>query len=88
MFSESSSCLLGQHESCSAAQRPGELSENILHNLFRVVAPDCISLATIAALSKFCLEMLRSICDTPYAYLESDSSKPQSAVPTAISAPN
>ena len=33
MFSESSPCLFGQHGSCSTAQRPGELSENILQNL-------------------------------------------------------
>ena len=33
MFSESSTFLLGQHGSCSAAQQPGELSKNILQNL-------------------------------------------------------
>ena len=33
MFSESSPCLLGQHGSCITAQRPVELSENILQNL-------------------------------------------------------
>ena len=32
MFSESSPCLLWQHGSCSTAQQPGELSENILKN--------------------------------------------------------
>ena len=37
---ESSPCLLGEHGSCSAAQQPVELSENILlQNLFH--APDC-----------------------------------------------
>ena len=34
MFSESFSCLLGQHGRCSSAQQPVELSENILQNLF------------------------------------------------------
>ena len=34
MFSESSPCLLGQHGSCSTAQRPVELSENVLNNHF------------------------------------------------------
>ena len=34
VFSESSSCLLWQHGSCSTAQRPVELSENILQYLF------------------------------------------------------
>ena len=34
MFSESFPCLLGQHGSCSTAQMPGELSKNILQNLF------------------------------------------------------
>ena len=34
MFSENSSCLLWQRGSCSTAQRPVELSENILQNLF------------------------------------------------------
>ena len=33
-FSESSPCLLGQHGSCSTAQRPVELSEHMLQNLF------------------------------------------------------
>ena len=33
MFSEISPYLLGEHGSCSTAQRPGELSENILQNL-------------------------------------------------------
>ena len=30
MFSENSPCLLGQHGSCSTAQWPGELSENMM----------------------------------------------------------
>ena len=34
MFSGSSPCLLGQHCSCSSAQLPVELSENMLQNLF------------------------------------------------------
>ena len=33
MFCESSPCLLGQHSSCSTAQRHVELSENILQDL-------------------------------------------------------
>ena len=34
MFSESSTCLLGQHGSCSTVQRPLELSKNISKNIF------------------------------------------------------
>ena len=37
-FSESSPSLLGQQCSCSTAQQPGELSENILQNLSEQVA--------------------------------------------------
>ena len=39
MFSKSSPCFLGQHAICSTAQRPGELSENILHNLRNKLPP-------------------------------------------------
>ena len=42
MFSVSSSCLLGQHGSCSTAQRPGELSENILQNLQKKLPPQTV----------------------------------------------
>ena len=42
MFSESSPCLLVEHGSCSTAQRQGELSENILHNLFHNLMPQTV----------------------------------------------
>ena len=49
MFSESSPCLVGQHGSCSTAQQPVELLENISQNLCNKLppqtvfaAPDCI----------------------------------------------
>ena len=38
MVSECSPCLLGQYNSCSAAQQPVELSEIILQNLSEQVA--------------------------------------------------
>ena len=44
LFSERSPCLLGQHGSCSTAQRPGELSENILQNLFHKLPPQTVHL--------------------------------------------
>ena len=44
MISESSPCLLGQHGSCSTAQRPVELSENILQNLFNKLLPQTVGL--------------------------------------------
>ena len=42
MFSESSPCLLGQHGSCITAQRPVELSENILQNFFQNLTPQTV----------------------------------------------
>ena len=42
MFSESSPCLLGQHESSSTAQWPGELSENILQHLRNKLPPQTV----------------------------------------------
>ena len=42
IFSKSSSCLLGQHGSCSAAQQPGELSENILQNFLNKLPPQTL----------------------------------------------
>ena len=45
MFSESSPCLLGQHGSCSPAQWPGELLENMLQTLRnKLPPPDCSTL--------------------------------------------
>ena len=44
MFSESSPCLLGQHGSCNIDQRPGELSENILQNLFHKLLPQTVGM--------------------------------------------
>ena len=35
-------CLLGQHISCSTAQRPVELSENILQNLVHNLLPHLV----------------------------------------------
>ena len=42
MFSESSPCLLWQHSSCSTTQRPAELSENILQNIFHNLSPKTV----------------------------------------------
>ena len=42
MFSGSSHCLLGQHGSCSSAQLPVELSENMLQNLFLNLPPQTV----------------------------------------------
>ena len=42
MFSESSPSLLGQHCNCSTAQRPVELTENILQNLFHKLPPQTV----------------------------------------------
>ena len=42
IFSESSHCLLGYHGSYSTAQRPVELSENILQNLFNMLPPQTV----------------------------------------------
>ena len=39
MFFRSSPCLLGQHGSCSSAQLPVELSQNMLQNLFHNLLP-------------------------------------------------
>ena len=47
MFSESSPCLLGQHSICSTAQRPVELSENILQNLFHNLMPQTVDTSTV-----------------------------------------
>ena len=44
MFSGSSRCLLGQHVSCSTAQRPVELSENMLQKLFHNLMPQTVLL--------------------------------------------
>ena len=44
MFSESSPCLLGQQGSCSAAQRPGELSENMLQNPRNKLPPQTVDI--------------------------------------------
>ena len=42
MFSWSSPCLLGQHGSCSTAQLPVDLSENMLQNLFPNLPPQTV----------------------------------------------
>ena len=42
MFSRSSPCLLGQHGSCSSAQLPVELTENMLQNLFLNLPPQTV----------------------------------------------
>ena len=42
MFSGSPPCLLGQHGSCSSAQLPVELSENMLQNLFHNLLPQTV----------------------------------------------
>ena len=42
IFSWSSSCLLGQHGSCSSSQLPVELSENMLQNLFLNLPPQSV----------------------------------------------
>ena len=42
MFSESFPCLLGQHDSCRAAQLPVELSENIFQNLWNKLPPQTL----------------------------------------------
>ena len=42
MFSGSSPWLLGQHGSCSSAQLPVELSENMLQNLFLSLPPHSV----------------------------------------------
>ena len=42
MFSESSSCLLGQHGNCSSAQQPVELSEKNLNNCFNKLPPQTV----------------------------------------------
>ena len=44
MFSESSPCLLGQQGSFSSAQRPVEVSENILQNLRNKFRPRLYSI--------------------------------------------
>ena len=44
MFSGSSPCLLGQHGSCSSAQLPVELSENMLQNLLLNLPPQTVGL--------------------------------------------
>ena len=41
-FSESSLCLLGQHGSCSTAERPVELSINISQNLQNKLLPQTV----------------------------------------------
>ena len=52
MFSEGSPRLLGQHGSCSAAQRPGELSENILQNLQNKLPPKTVYFSVHATNSR------------------------------------
>ena len=47
MFSGSPPCLLGQHGSCSSAQLPVELSENMLQNLFLNLPPQTVQEARI-----------------------------------------
>ena len=42
MFSESSPCLFGQHRSCSTAQRPVELLEDLLQNIFHNLRPQTV----------------------------------------------
>ena len=42
MFSESYPCSLGQHGNCTAAQQPGELSQNILQNLLNKLPPQTV----------------------------------------------
>ena len=42
MFSESFPCLLGQHGSCSTAQRPVELLKSILQHLFNNLPPQTV----------------------------------------------
>ena len=42
MLSESSPILLGQKGTCSTAQQHGELSENILQNLFNKLPPQTV----------------------------------------------
>ena len=51
MFSESSPCLLGEHGSCSTAQRPVELSENILQNLFHNLPPQTCASTSVRILT-------------------------------------
>ena len=42
MFFGSSPCLLGQHGSCTLAQLPVELSENMLQSLFLNLLPQTV----------------------------------------------
>ena len=62
MFSGNSPCLLGQHGSCSSAQLPVELSENMLQNLFLNLPPQTV--ATVAAHQPW--ELPKSSSPKPY----------------------
>ena len=84
MFSESSPCLLGQHGSCSTAQRPVELSKNILKNIFHNLPPQTVHVhsirvknyLTVLTISDYdqsflihCCKILQSITDLARKYV-------------------
>ena len=53
MFFESSPCLIGRHDSCSAAQRPVELSEKRLQNLFNKLLAQTVHIMISMPRNKF-----------------------------------
>ena len=69
MFSGSSPCLLGQHGSCSSAQLPVELSENMLQNLFHNLPPQTVCIRYIENLLYWPLNDTHSQYNRKYFFL-------------------
>ena len=61
MFSGSSPCLPGQHGSCSSAQLPVELSENMLQNLLLNQPQTVVSMDGNLTLVKFNSSWLKKL---------------------------
>ena len=53
MFSGSSPCLLGQHCTCSSAQLPVELSENMLKNILLNLLPHTVCFCSVPSAKCF-----------------------------------
>ena len=88
-FSESSPCLLWQQCSCSTAQQPGELSENILQNLSEQVEPGTylfvISHDSIfGGRLKYVIFQLCLLCATPTQFCPKSDSVIQRAIKATL----
>ena len=62
-------CLLGQHDSCSTAQQPVELSENILPIIFHNLTTQNVLIHQFYVLSDCALSGLHCISNSKYSKL-------------------